>query len=437
MCFPLFIPGVMKNFIQHIRQSDLVKNSAKLLGANVLAQFLGILVFPILTRFYSPEDFGLFNLFVSIGGILVILSTADYQNAVVLPKEDDKAYSVSQAAFVILFSVTLLVAISTLFSAQIASLFKTPSLGDWYWLMPFFVLFSGAWSLLNYLYTRFKQFSRLGSYMVSQTVTSAGAKIVLGKMGWTNGGLLLSSVFAPFLSLCVNVARGWNPYLKKLLRVDVQACRSVAKEYANFPKFSLPHTVVNYLSGNMLSLLLTPIFGLAQIGFWGMAMTLAFRPLNMIATSLYQPFYQKTADAVNARRVITPFFRSFVSKTIMVIVPVFTLLYFALPWLVKIILGEEWGETAQIIRVMLPWLAVICVVTTIQFIPDVFGKQKMVMMIEILYLILRLAAVASAYVTHSFFTTIVLYCGVSSLVLIGQGIWMFHLVKQYDSKICA
>ena len=48
--------------IKRILQSDLAKNSAKLLSANVIAQAIGLLVYPILTRLYLPADFGLFNL---------------------------------------------------------------------------------------------------------------------------------------------------------------------------------------------------------------------------------------------------------------------------------------------------------------------------------------------------------------------------------------
>ena len=65
-----------------------MQNVAKLLSANVVAQVVGLLVYPLLTRLYSPEDFGLMNLFVSIGNVLVILATAEYHYAIVLPKDD-------------------------------------------------------------------------------------------------------------------------------------------------------------------------------------------------------------------------------------------------------------------------------------------------------------------------------------------------------------
>ncbi len=67
-----------------------VKNTARLFSANVVSQVVGFLVYPLLTRLYSSSDFGLLNLFVSIGGVLVLIATADYQYAIVLPKDKER-----------------------------------------------------------------------------------------------------------------------------------------------------------------------------------------------------------------------------------------------------------------------------------------------------------------------------------------------------------
>ena len=80
--------------IVNLIKSSGARNFAKLLSANVLAQVIGLIVYPILTRIYSPEDFGLLNLFLSIGGVLAILSTAEYYYAIVLPKEEQEAENV-------------------------------------------------------------------------------------------------------------------------------------------------------------------------------------------------------------------------------------------------------------------------------------------------------------------------------------------------------
>ena len=105
-------------------RSELVRNSARLLSANVVAQAIGLLVYPILTRMYAPDDFGLLNLFMSIGGIFVLISTADYQNAIVLPKEESRARALVQLCGCLLLAMVVVLVLSIPFSNPIARLFK-------------------------------------------------------------------------------------------------------------------------------------------------------------------------------------------------------------------------------------------------------------------------------------------------------------------------
>ena len=58
--------------LRDIISSKQVQNVGKLLSANVVAQVIGLVVYPILSRMYAPEDFGLLNLFLSIGNVLVV-----------------------------------------------------------------------------------------------------------------------------------------------------------------------------------------------------------------------------------------------------------------------------------------------------------------------------------------------------------------------------
>ena len=139
--------------LSFIRNSN-VRNFAKLFSANVVAQVIGLVVYPILTRMYAPEDFGVLNLFLSISGVLVIFSTAEYYNAIVLPKDRKEGLNVVYVCISILLFVVLLTSLSVIFAADIARLFDVPALAKYYWMMPILVLVSGGWNILNYWYIK-------------------------------------------------------------------------------------------------------------------------------------------------------------------------------------------------------------------------------------------------------------------------------------------
>ena len=124
----------LTNKISAIVSSSSTRNVGKLLSANILAQVIGFIIYPILTRMYAPEDFGLFNLFTSIAGVLTIITTAEFQYAIVLPKEEEKARALVHFSMILLVGTSLLIGFTIPFAQPIADLFKAPDLAHYWWL---------------------------------------------------------------------------------------------------------------------------------------------------------------------------------------------------------------------------------------------------------------------------------------------------------------
>lgn len=258
------------------------------------------------------------------------------------------------------------------------------------------------------------------------------AKIGFGVGHLTAFGLIVSSIIAPLTALATTIGLNFKRQIGQLLHFDRTTCRVMAREYANFPKFSLPRALVNNLSGALPALLLTPFFGLANLGFWGMAITLAFTPMSLISKSLYQVFYQRTAECVNQRTSIAPFFRKFIKDALLIVVPTFALLYFVLPALTRWLLGAEWEISGHYIRVMLPWLLMSVLVAPICFLSDIFKKQKIGLYLEVLLIVLRLLGLGIGIWQHSFFYAIAGYSIAGAIVIGVQLLWYLSLVRNYE-----
>ena len=74
--------------------SKFISNVITLGSATVLGQILGVIVTPVLSRLYSPADFGAYQLFISIVTIIAVVSCLSYQIAINLPKKDEDAASI-------------------------------------------------------------------------------------------------------------------------------------------------------------------------------------------------------------------------------------------------------------------------------------------------------------------------------------------------------
>ena len=412
-----------------------IRNVAKLLSANVVAQVIGLVVYPILTRIYSPDDFGLMNLFISIGSVLVILATAEYYYAIVLPKDDADARGVVHVSLCALLLTTILLLLTLPFSGWIADVFNTPQLADVYAWMPLLVLLLGGWNVLNYWYIRNKMFTRISGYQMSQSVVSAGLKMGFGYAGWLQGGLIYSMVLAPALSLLVSLILAFKRCVRVLLHVDVQAMRKVAVAYRNFPLYTMPRSLVNVLAGQLPVLLLVPIFGTEQAGLWSMAMLLGFVPINMITKAIYQVLYQHVTECVHASKPIGGMLRRFIGWSTLVIVPMFVVLGYVLPELTSWLLGDAWYMSGEYVRWMLPWLWLSLLTGSICFLSDVFMQQKVGLWFEILLAVCRVAGLLLGVWMHSFLWAIAAYAIGTAVAVAAQLVWLMTLSAKYDDSL--
>ena len=424
----------MKQFVSKIRNSSSARNVGKLLSANIIAQAVGLLVYPILTRIYSPEDFGLLSLFMGIGGVLILLAPMDWYNAIVLPERDEEARPIVHISLLSIAVLTILLVCSIPFAEHIAALFKSPDLAVYWWLLPIYVLLMSVWNVLNYWYVRRKAYGRISGYQVLQSLFSAGYKTEFGYLGYLNGGLIWSSILSPLCSLIITIVVSAKKHLANLLHFNFGECRQAAVAYANFPKYSLPHSLINMVAGQLPVLLLTPFFGSRMVGFWSMAILLSYAPISLISRALYQVFYQKTAEKVNNHQTIAPFFRRFVTTTLALVFPFFAVLWFILPVLTSWLLGTEWEVTGRYIRWLLPWLVCNILFTTTNYLFDVFSKQKAGLIFEILLAILRLCGLLIGIAVHSFEMAIVGYAVGSAIGNIIPFLWTMRVVRRYETK---
>ena len=424
----------MKKFVAKIWNSPSARNVGKLLSANVIAQALGIIIYPILTRLYTPEDFGLLNVFASIGGGLILLSTLEWYNAIVLPKKEQDASALVHLSFFCLLATSILLLLTIPFATPFAKLLNLPRFASFYWMLPIYVFLIGAWNILNYWYIRQKEYDRISGYQISQSLFAAGYKTTFAFLPFS-GGLMYASILSPLCSFILSLYRAGRKVLMPLRTIHPETCKQVAVTYSNYPKYSTPRALLNYIVGQLPVLVLAPLFGERLIGFWGMALMLSFTPISIMSRALYQVLFRKTTEQVNAGLSIAPFYRWFTIIALSVIVPFFIILWFVLPALTDWLLGADWRVTGEYIRWMLPWLVFNILGGSTGYLVDIFFKQKTGLLFEILLAISRTIGVGIGIAMNNFEASIIGYAIGSAVINASQYIWYLTLVQRYEKRI--
>ena len=418
-----------------IWKSSSARNAGKLLSANVIAQAIGIIIYPILTRLYTPEDFALLSLFMSISGVIILIATAEYQYAIVLPEKETNARALVQLCAFLLLVFVAVICLTLPLSTHIAALFKAPALADWWGLMPLCVAGLGLWNILNYWYIRRASFTRISGYQITQSLFSATGKIGFGSIGWLSGGMIIATALAPILSLCISTGLAWKKQIRELFTIDKSAICRVAREYANFPKFNLPRALVNSAGQYLPIWLLTPCFGLAQMGQLSLALLAAFVPLSIIARACYQVLFQRVSELVRKQQSLTSLLSQFILWTVIGLALLLPVIYIFMPQLVTFLFGGEWLEAADVIRRLYPYIVLTPICGAICFLSDVFAKQKIALWLEIGYMIATTIALLIGIHVGNFLIAVSLFAWARFAFLVIQLIWFGSLVRNYHKTL--
>ena len=113
---------------------SLGSNIAKLLSSKVAAQIVAYASAPVIARLFSPSDFGIRQIFLSIFGVISIISCLRYEFSIPLGKNDREASaSFILSLFLALVFALLLLALVPFLRGIVAQWFQVRELSIFLW----------------------------------------------------------------------------------------------------------------------------------------------------------------------------------------------------------------------------------------------------------------------------------------------------------------
>lgn len=331
-------------------KSNFARSVLTLLTGGVFAQAIPLILSPVLTRLYSPDEFGAYALYAAIVSVLVIVATGQYESAVLLPKKERHAFSLVVLAGMLVagFSVAVLVVVVCL--GGFISDALGGHLGRLIYLLPISVFVAGLISVLSYWNTRKVNYKSLSKSAVLSSTLNGSLSVGMGYASLSIFGLVLAQLSGLLASAGV-LFKGVREHLR-LFKVRKRSLLFVAKRYRKFAQVSIPHGLFSSLSNNLPALILASHFSPAVAGFYFLAFRVAATPLTVIGNSIYQVFFQQLSIAERKRA----FYNAKFFRINALLIPLFIFGWFLLPTLFRLLFGLEWAQAGEYTQILLPLL---------------------------------------------------------------------------------
>jgi O-antigen/teichoic acid export membrane protein len=348
------------SIINKIKKYAFLKAVSVLVGGTILGQLINVAISPILSRLYSPADFGVFAAFNSLLLIGVSFSSGGYHLALPLAKDKETARSlvilggILQLFIFIMLSVFVFSSLKDIFCEMVGLNVLAPYLK----LLPIGVFFAGFFELLYYWGLSQKKFLEMSKAKIIKSFYNAIGSILLGWLNFRPWGLLWGQMF--------NYGGGWFSLLSSLLkegsiRIGLGIVWKTAVRYKRFPLFSLWSTVLNSLSNQFMPLVFIAFWGEQMAGWFAFSMMVLQLPISLVGQAIGHVFFQRTSESLNKKtenHIGEITLRTLKTLIVMGTIPLLGIGIIA-PELFAFIWGEKWHMAGVYSSLLSPYILLV------------------------------------------------------------------------------
>ncbi|WP_252090520.1 oligosaccharide flippase family protein [Pseudomonas sp. MWU13-3659] len=338
-----------------IPKSSFARNVLTLMTGTTFAQAVPVLVSPVLTRMYSPQEFGVFAFYLALVSILAVLATGRYELAIMVPRRDRSGAAITLLALAVslVFCVVIFLVV-LLFGRDIAKLCNMSDHYQIFYWVPVSVAFMAGYQALNYWCNRIGYYRPMAMARISQSISMSTVQVGAGPLGGGVFGLLGGGVvghFSAFAFLLLRVRRSDGRVFR---RCRAPLLRAVARRYVDFPKYLIVAHSLNMASFQAPVIVLGALFTSSVSGFFMLTQRVVGAPMSIVASAIGDVFRQQAgrmyAEHGQCREIYVGTFKRLLS----IAVPAFIVFFLVAPSLFALVFGEQWRVSGDYARVLTP-----------------------------------------------------------------------------------
>ncbi len=370
--------------METFKKSEFTKNVFILVTGSSIAQLIPFAAEPILSRIFTPAEFGTFEIYAAVVIILGSIASARYEMAIILPKLENKAVNVLGLSLFIVtsFSVLLFVVLLTARS-QIISLLNNQELGNFLLYIPLGIFLVGTNRGFLYWSLRSKYMRNMSLSRIFESSGKAGSSILFGLMKMSTIGLIFGQIIGQIMSTAVLIYRFWKSDRNKFIFLSGKNFFSQAKVYAEFPKVNIPIALTEMLQVSGIIFIISFFFDNTTVGEFSKSLRILLIPLNLLGTSISQVFYQKATKDYSKGIDISANLKKLVISLTTWTFPGLILFLFISPWMFGFVLGKNWIIAGEYARILSVWIFIKFVISPVANIPLIINKQKQYFLINL------------------------------------------------------
>lgn len=339
--------------LEKLKSNRFAKNFLKLFSATLLAQVITLSLSPVLTRLYSPEDFGYYSIYMAIVSLVIVYATGRYEFAISVAKTEEESATLFKV--VILFSTIssiILLATVLLFEGSLISLLGSKKQPQILYYIPLTIFALGIMQGLNYYLNRQKNFTDISRAKILQSGVNGTSSIVFAYTSYQTLGMIWANILAMIISNIYNFRKLKIWYFLNFKKYKLKDIKKSAIKFKSYPLWNSTSAFLDVLSVQAPVLILNRYFSEAIIGFYSLTIRVVAFPITIISSAIGQVYLSELVEKENNGQPIYEIVKKAAKVlAILGLVPLIALLFLG-PSLFSFVFGEKWRYAGELARIL-------------------------------------------------------------------------------------
>jgi O-antigen/teichoic acid export membrane protein len=348
-----------------------------LAGGTAFAQLLIVLASPVVTRLYTPDEFGVYAVYGALVAIISVAAALGYEIAIPLPEEDSDAGNVFVLSLGVVLMIGLLATVVVATSGErLLDLANAELLSRYLWIIPVGLVGTGFYRVINYWAVRDREYSRIARTRLSQSIAHAGTQIVLGLLGLGPGGLIIGQV-AGQMTGTGSLSRGLRSRWKTIRPdISLSAVLASARRYWKFPAFTGTGAFLNSGGLYVPAILFASLYSPQIAGWFALSNRIIGLPVALISRSVAQVYLGESTQKLqgSAEGMRRLFHRTAFRLSLLAVLPALAMLLLAPP-VFAFAFGEPWRQAGIYVQLLVLMFVARFVVTSLTHTLNIIERQ--------------------------------------------------------------
>jgi O-antigen/teichoic acid export membrane protein len=301
-----WLPAPLQTRLRQSRQaaggSRFAWNVFVMLAGTIAGQSISLLLSPVLTRLYTPSQFGYLSVYSAVLLIFGVIAILGLELAIPIAATEAECASLLALCGLALVGTTAITALfSWLISGHTLTAMSLGALDSYRWLLPIGFACLGGYYVMVAVATWAGAFKDIARTRISQGLTGPISQIILGVLGGGTPGLVMGYVIGQSSGTLLLFMRVVLRQRALLAAITWDGIVAAARRYAHFPLFASWSRVLEQAgAGTILFVLFSACYSPEIAGFMFLSDRVIARPLLMVSSSLLQVFTGEAGRAVNS-----------------------------------------------------------------------------------------------------------------------------------------